>query len=119
MPELLARLLRPVCTPFVCVLLAQDRQLDIPFGTKMGLIDYLLHRLEKACYDSTQRSLPQLLDLICLKSHGQIDLKVLVSRVQSGQGISPKGHSRTSWLLKSEILLSTLMVTISDFLERR
>ena len=102
--------------PFLCVLLAQERELDIPFGTKMGLIDYLFHRLEKACYDFTQRSLPQLFGLMRLKSHDQYDLKTWVMLLGEWQSVEwPRSISERAVIDRLAAEIRNTAVHLNDY----
>ena len=61
--------------PFLCVVLAQRRALDVEYRVKKALVDFLFHRMEKACSDFIQRVLPRKHQLMFLEAHDEIDLE--------------------------------------------
>lgn len=60
---------------FLCAFLSTIRKFDIPFEKKVDLMDYLLHRLEKVCYEFTRRTLSRYFELMFLVEHDETDLE--------------------------------------------
>lgn len=71
--------------PFLCVVLAQSRALDIPFGVRITLIDFIFHRLERVCYEFVKRYLPRVFKAMCLEEHDVIDLEDWQSLIHSNR----------------------------------
>lgn len=61
--------------PFLCAVLAQYRAFDIPFGLRIALVDFILHRLEVACHGFVLHFSPETLETMCIEELDILDLE--------------------------------------------
>lgn len=77
--------------PFFCHCFAIIRHFDVSYGTQKALVNFLFHRLEKACYDFVRRVFPHIHRLMLLSSYDQIDLVAWSWLIDSHQYEWPEG----------------------------